>query len=162
VQDVEEIVQLVKKLTLEAGSCQPTVFVNGSQQKVAIGMKNFGETSDARARDMLNAGTFTAYKHSVGELESLVFVSEAWMSEVNEKGELVQPSRDPKRIETLIINCLDVATQDETVRMFEMVRNPKGELTDLNQMSLPEGGRVKGMLLPAFLKGYQLVRPVTN
>lgn len=161
-EDVEEIVRFVRKMTLELGKCNPTIFVKGSEKKVAIGLEEFGETSDARERHMLNAGTVTAYKHSVGELESLIFVSEAWMSMANEKGEYIQPSRDPKRIETLIINCLDVATQEETMVWFEMVRNKQGKLTDLKQMSLPEGGSVKGILLPAFQKGYQLVRPVTN
>lgn len=161
-EDVEEIVQFVRKATLEAGACYPTIFVKGSEGKVAIGLEAFGETSDARERHMLNAGSFTAYKHSVGELEKLIFASEAWMSKADEKGEFIQPSRDPKRIETLIINCLDVATQEETMIWFEIVRDRQGKLTDLKQMSLPDGISVKGILLPAFQKGYQIVRPVTN
>lgn len=160
--DVEEIVQFVKKTTLELGKCYPTVFVKGSQGKVAIGLEEFGETSDVREMHMLNAGTFTAHKHSVGELELLVFAGEAWMSMVKGKENFIQPSLDPNHIEALLINSLDMATQDETLIAFEVVKDRKGKITDLKQMSLPDGGSVKGRLLPAFQKGYQIIRPITN
>jgi hypothetical protein len=162
VDDVEEIVQLAKKLVLETGYHEPIIFVKGSEGRVALEFKSFGETSEQRRLMMLNAGSRMAYEHHVGELEKLIFVDEAWMSKANEKGEFMQPSRDPKRIETLIVNSLDVATHEETMICFEMVRDPQGKITDLKQMSLPDGTSVQGMLLPAFQKGYQLIRPVTN
>jgi hypothetical protein len=162
VEDVEEIIQFAKRLTLETGRFMPTVFLKGSEGKVAIGIENFGKT-DEKQKDMLNAGAFTALRHHVGELELLVIVSEAWMSMANEKGELeVRPSLDPKRIETLIVNSLDPFTQEETMTVFEMVRDTKGKVTDLKQKSFPKEGSIKGTLLPAFLKGYQMVRPTTN
>jgi hypothetical protein len=160
--DKEEIVRFVKKITLEVGAFEPTIFVKGSTGKVAIALKEFGATSNIRERHMLNAGAFTAQKHSVGELEKLIFVDEAWMSWANKKGEFIQPSLDPKRIETLIINSLDASSQEETMISFEMVRDPKGKLTDFKQMSLPDGSSVKGILLPAFQKGYKIIRPTTN
>ena len=159
---MEEIVQFVKTTVLELGKCFPIVFVKGSKGKVAIGLKELGETSDNREMHMLNAGTFTAYKHNVGELESLIFASEAWMSLVKGKEEFIRPSLNPERIETLIINSLDTATQEETIICFEMVRDRQGKLTDLKQMSFPDAGSVKGILLPAFQKGYQIISPVTN
>lgn len=158
----EGIIQFVKKGALEFGGFEPTVFVQGSQGKVAIELKQFGETSDIRENNMLNAGAFTAYKHNVGELEKLIFASEAWMGRANKEGEFIQPSLDPKRIETLIINSLDTSTQEETMICFEMVRDPKGKLTNLKQTSLPETVSVKGILLPAFQKGYRMIRPVNN
>jgi hypothetical protein len=160
--DEEQIIQFVKKAALEANGCEPTIFVKGSKDKIAIVLKEFGETSGHRERTMLNAGARLAYECSVGELESVILVSEAWMSWANKKGEFIQPSLDPKRIETLIVNGLDAFTQEETILCFEMVRDPKGKLTDIKQMSLPEGGSAKGILLPAFRKGYQMIRPTTN
>jgi hypothetical protein len=158
----EGIIQFVTKVALECGGFEPTVFVQGSHGKVAIELKQFGETADIRESNMLNAGAFTAHKHSVGELEKLIFASEAWMSMADKKGECIQPSKDPKRIETLIINSLDASTQEETMICFEMVRDPKGKLTNLKQTSLSETVSVKGILLPAFQKGYRMIRPVTN
>ncbi len=160
-EDVEEIVQLAKKLILEAGSHGPTVFLKGSEGKMAVALADFGETADKRARDMLNAGALTAFKHHVGELELIVFVSEAWMGTNMD----IQPSKDPKRVEVLLINSLDTATQEERLVMFEIVRNTQGKVTDLKKPSMPEvdkGESVKGILLPAFQKGYQIIRPVTN
>jgi hypothetical protein len=131
-----------------------------SEGKMAIGMKVFGETSDDRERHMLNAGTFTAYKHYVGELEKLIFVDEAWMSPARE--EFIQPSKDPNRVETLIINSLNPITQEQTMICFEMIRDSKKKLISFKQMSLPGGSTVQGRLLPAFLKGYQFVQPTTS
>jgi len=161
VEDVEEIIQVAKKLMLEAGNYGPTVFLKGSEGKVAIGLAEFGETADKRERDMLNAGAFAACKHSVGELELIVFVSEAWMGTNMD----IQPSKDPKRIEVLLVNILDTATQEERLVMFEIVRNKQQKVIDLKKPSMPDYDKaesVKGILLPAFQKGYQLIRPVTN
>lgn len=155
---VEQIIQLAKKLILEMGYHEPILFVKGSKVNVVLNFKEFGDTADKRARNMLNAGANLAYKDNVGELKALVFVDEAWMgTNIN-----IQPSKDPKRIEVLLINTLDMATQEERLIVFEMVRDRQGKLIDLKQSSLPEKGSVKGVLLPAFQKGYQLIRPVTN
>ena len=156
----EEIMEFVKKMTLDLGVCEPIVFVKGSEGKMAIGMKVFGETSYDRERHMLNAGTFTAYKHHVGELEKLIFVDEAWMSPARE--EFIQPSKDPNRVETLIINSLNPMTQEQTMICFEMIRDSQKKLISFKQMSLPGGSTVEGRLLPAFQKGYQFVQPTTS
>lgn|GEM_PF-5093261 len=156
-EDVEAIIQFAKKLMLEIGSFQPTIFVKGSTRQVAVEIKGFGTHADKR-EDMLNAGVWVATKYNVGELETLIFVSEAWMG-MNMN---VMPSQDPKRVEVLIINILNVATQEERMVQFEIVRNKQKKVIDLKEPDLPDGYTVKGMLLPAFQKGYQIVRPVTN
>lgn len=158
VEDVEQIIQLAKKLILEMGYHEPILFVKGTEKNLVLNFKEFGATSDERARQMLNAGANMAYKDNVGELEALVFVDEAWMGTNID----IQPSKDPKRIEVLVINTFDMATQEERLIVFEMVRDPKGKLIDLKKPDLPEPGSVKGMLLPAFRKGYQMISPVAN
>ena len=75
-EDVEEIVRLAKKWLLEQGHHLPMVFLKGKEGKETIVLENFGAT-DEKQKDMLNAGTFAAFKHNIGEFELLVFVSEA-------------------------------------------------------------------------------------
>ena len=155
---VEQIIRLAKKLVLEMGYHEPILFVKGSKSKFVLNFKEFGDTSEQRERNMLNAGATLAYKHNVGELEALVFVNEAWMgTNIN-----VLPSKDPNRIEVLLINTFDPGTKEESLIMFEMVRNAQGKVTDLKEKTLPGTGSVKGILLPAFLKGYQSISPVAN
>ncbi len=113
--DVAEIVQLAKKIVLDTGYFEPTVFIKGSERKLAVQPETFGQTADDRQRNMLNMGAYIAYKQNVGELEILIFADEAWMSKPDKNGEFIQPSLDPKRIETLIINSLDARTQEETM-----------------------------------------------
>lgn len=160
--DVEEIVQLAKALMFRDGGHVPMIFVHGSESKAIIAMHNFGDTASKREMDMLNAGTHLAYKQNVGELRSLMFVSEVWMGRPQKDGNFVQPSLDPKRIEALMVNVLDTATQEQTMIAFEIVRNVRKEVINLKRMSFPEEGSVEGILLPAFQKGYQLVRPILN
>jgi hypothetical protein len=162
VEDVEEIVQFVKKVMLEVGSHGPTIFLKGSEGKVAVALASFGENVDKRINDMLNAGTFTALKHSVGELELIIFVSEAWMGRASNGEEFIRPSLDPKRIEVLMVTYLDTATKEQKMISIEIVRNKQEKVIDLKEMSMPEVDRIESPLLSAFLKGYQLIRPVTN
>jgi hypothetical protein len=158
VDEVQQIADLAKQIMLQDGYHSPIVFVKGTNGKVVIQLKSFGDTSDKRVRDMLNAGTMTACKSNVGELDLIVFVNEAWMGRNID----VRPSQDPKRIEVLIINSLDVRTQEERLLPFEVKRDPKGKVSDLKEMVLPEAVETKGRLLPAFQKGYQIISPVHN
>ena len=159
-EDVEQIVQLAKEIVLKTGYFEPTIFIIGSKSKLAVRPETFGDTADDRRLRMLSMGSYVAYKRNVGELIQLIFVDEAWMSPARE--EFIQPSKDPSRVETLIINILDTKNQDETIVCFEMIRNSKKKVIDLKQMSLPGGGSVEGRLLPAFQKGYQIVQPTVN
>jgi len=158
VDDVQEITDLAKRSFLENGYHAPMVFAKGTETKVAIQLAHFGATADERVDDMLNVGTWLAYKHNVGELELIVLVNEAWMG----KSMDILPSLDPKRIEILMINSLDVGTQDEYLTCFEVVRNNQGKVIDLKEGDLPKTGHPKGKLLPAFQKGYQIISPVMN
>jgi hypothetical protein len=163
VDDVEEIVQLAKKLMFESGYHEPIVFFKGTEGKGVVALETFGKDADERTKDMLNAGALAGIKRNVGELELIVFVSEAWMGRAIKKEEdYILPSSDPKRVEVLIITYLDTATKEQAMRMFEVVRDSQKRIIDLKQNSLPDVDSIKSPLLPAFLKGYQLIRPVTN
>jgi hypothetical protein len=155
VEDVEKIVQLAKELTLKSSGHAPMVYVKGSKGKTAIVLEHFGENKQL---ELANAGTWTALQHNVGELQLLVIVSEAWMSFDLES----RPSEDPKHIEVLLINSLDVATREEQLIQFEIVRNKDKKVIDLKKPDVPVFDSVKGRLLPAFQKGYQIVQPTVN
>jgi len=158
VDEVKAITELAKQVFLKDGYHVPTVFAKGTNRKAAIQLAKFGATASERELDMLNTGTWLACKHHVGDLELIVFVSEGWMStNMN-----VLPSQDPKHSEVLQIASLDVRTQEEQFTCFEVKRDPKGTVTDLKELTFPKGVEAKGRLLPAFLKGYQIVSPVHN
>jgi len=155
--EVKAIADLAKTIFLHDGYHVPVVYVKGTTGKTALGLK-LGDTSDAREMDMLNAGTFLACKHHVGDLELLIYVCEAWMgTNLN-----VLPSKDPNHIEVLLINSLDIRTNKEALQAFEIKRDPKGNVLDLQDLRLPESVETQGRLLPAFLKGYQIISPVHN
>jgi hypothetical protein len=158
VDEVKEIANFAKKIFLQDGYHAPMVFVKGTSGKVFFELVNFGETAGERERSMLNAGTLIACKRNVGDLELIILVNEAWMG----MNLSVMPSQDPKRIEALLVNSLDARTQEERLLIFEIKRDPKGNILDLKEMVLPEVVETKGWLLPAFLKGYQLISPVHN
>lgn len=156
--DVKTIAELAKQLMLKDGYHAPMVFIKGTNGNVAVEMKSFGDTNYERVRNMLRVGMFTASKSNVGELELIVLVSEAWIS----KNFDMLPSQDPKHTELLLINSLDARTQEENIIGFEIIRDQKGQVVDFKDWSTPDKGSVKGTLLPAFQKGYQIFSPVLN
>jgi hypothetical protein len=153
---IAEIIAKAKQLMLRDGYHAPMVFAKGTNGKVAVVLESFGNTAEERAKDMMYAGAMVADRHNVGELELVVLVNEAWMSKN------VMPSQDPNRIEVLTISSLDTSTQEQYVTMFEVVRNPRGQIIDLKQGQHLESTRAKGVLLTAFQEGYQIVSPVLN
>jgi hypothetical protein len=158
VDEVKKITEMAKAYMLRNGCHVPMIFTKGTNGKVFTLLESFGNTADERVKDMLYAGAMVADQRNVGELELIVFVSEAWMGSNRD----VMPSQDPQRIEVLLINTLDTQTQEEQIIAFEIVRDNQEKVIDLRQMGLPEKDSVKGMLLPAFQKGYQMISPVTN
>lgn len=155
---LKEIIDTAKQVMLRDAYHSPLLFVRGKTKNVFTSLPNFGDTNDERVWKMLNAGTQVACKSNVGELDTMILVTEAWMS----TNLTVQPSKDPKRIEVLLINSLDARTGEEEIRMFEIIRDRQQKVIDLKDCPLPGGVSAKGSLLPAFQKGYQLISPVKN
>jgi hypothetical protein len=158
VDEVQKIADFAKAIFLRDGYHAPIVIAKGTKGKRVVLLEHFGATADERVKDMFYAGALLADKGNIGELDLIVFVNEAWMSRNLE----VLPSLDPKRIEVLLINSLDARTQEERLISFDVIRDPKGHVSDLKRSKLPESGHPKGKLLPAFQKGYQIVSPVHN
>jgi hypothetical protein len=158
-EDVTKIIDLAKEIFLRDGFHKPMVFIKGTNGKVAVEVKNFGDDSIQRELDMLNMGTFVACKSNVGELDIVVIVIEAWMS----TDLTMLPSQNPKRIEVLMINFLDMETQEEKATTFRIIRDKWGKAIELRPIDKSQDFyEVKGILLPAFVRGYRAISPVRN
>jgi hypothetical protein len=101
---------------------------------------------------MFGTGVKVASEGDLGKLNKVFFVTEAWMSPARQN--YVRPSKDPNRIEILLINCLDALTKEQTLEGFEYVRDEKGSLTEIKPLPMPKDIRVEGTLLPAFVAGF--------
>lgn len=140
------------------GQHQPTLVIMGTARRVVVHFEHFPDTHEQKVLAFANVGVKVAVKGNIGELRTLYFVSEAWMSEAK-KGKLPTnpPSADPQRKEVLLINSYSVETKKQVLRMLEMKRNHRGELIELQPMAQPEGGEVESPLLPAFVKGFEMI-----
>jgi hypothetical protein len=121
---VKQITGLARQLFLCDGYHAPIVFVKGTKGKVFFPLEHFGDTAEERELDMLNAGTTLACKRNIGELELIILVNEAWMgSNVN-----LLPSQDPKRMEVLLVNSLDVSGKcpESVMSRSDMKANENG------------------------------------
>jgi len=159
VDEVKKIIEIAKQVFLQDGYHAPMVFVKGGKGKVVVEMKNFGGNSYQRELDMLNLGTDVACKYNIGDLDLVVIVTEGWTS----TNLTVLPSKDPKRIEVLSINFLDVPAGEEKVTAYRIIRDRFGKAVDLRPLykSL-DFFEAKGHLLPAFVRGYKVISPVHN
>ena len=80
----DEILTAVKGFVYKFGHIEPMVFVFGTQGKLYMPLP-FGQTSDDRAEIMTRAGIQLAKAGGIGDVEKVIYVSEAWVS----------PSRTP-------------------------------------------------------------------
>jgi hypothetical protein len=159
VDEVKKIIEIAKQVFLHDGYHAPMVFVKGDKGKIVVEIKNFGNDSYQRELTMLNLGTYVACKQNVGDLDLVVIVSEAWTS----RNLTMLPSQNPKRIEVLSINFLDVGSHEEKASMFQVIRNKWGKAIELRPFDKStEFFEVKGHILPAFVRGYKVISPVHN
>ena len=129
------------------------LFVGGSKSKGMITLSDFGPEHEDKVRQLANAGVNTATKHNLGDLQYLILVTEAWVSTQLQ----VQPSKDPKRQEMLIITTLDVVTKKQGIVMYQIVRGKQKLLIELKKVPFPANVSVESPLLPAFVAGYNLI-----
>jgi hypothetical protein len=131
------------------------LFVDGTKRRIYMPLP-FGESSDERVAIMTQVGIQLAKANDIGDVERVIFVSEAWVSSARKS--YIQPSQDPNRQEVLLFNLLDAKTNREELEMYACVRNGRKDLIDLKLMQLPDGGTVGGRLLPSFMAGFRLFK----
>ena len=105
------------------------------------------------------AGYALAQSGEVGEFQQLFFISEGWMNTGEGKPPELRPSQDPALKEVLLISSLTVKEHRNRAVIFEMVRDVKGELTELRDLRLAgkyDEGQAETPLLDAFADGFYM------
>ena len=104
---------------------------------------------------MHQAGEAAAETGRVGQLTEAIFIIEGWMSTPNSEDSLyVPPSQDPSRIEVLTVARISAQTKEQNMNAFEMVRDEKGELIDVELLTMEDDSATESPLLRAFVAGF--------
>lgn len=154
---IDQIADLAKEVLLKLGSHVPTVIVVGSLGKGVAELHGELETSEDRAKAMKVLGRIFRKENTLGRLEKVYFVSEGWMSKAARSDKLIQPSKDPNRVEVLVVSGLDLVSKKTELLLFEMVREMSGRLHDIRPYEIEEtkkGLETRSYLLEAFFRGY--------
>jgi hypothetical protein len=138
------------------GGMMPTLIVCGTRKTVSFLMPESGNRN-ARAEQLIRLATQLAHSRTVGEIDLVVLVTQAWASPARQPF-TIQPSKDPNRCEVLVISALDGVTKEQKLLLYACIREPNGVLTDLKPLPVPALVKVEGPLLRAFLTGYRLVK----
>jgi hypothetical protein len=115
-----------------------------------------GRNRSGRAEQLIRVATQLAHSRTVGDIDLVVLVTEAWARPAREP--FIYPHKDKNRCEVLVISALDGQTKEQKLLLFACIRKPNGVLIDLKPLPVPALVKVEGPLLRAFLTGYRLVQ----
>lgn len=153
---LEDIKKQAEKTILADGNHAPMMIgfsIDGDLIPVLI--DELPDTSTGRQKLFLRIGGEIGTRF---EMDEIYFISEAWMGRSKKDGSYQQPSKDPKRREALIINCCDLASPDDYMVIYEMIRDKSGKLVELKNFEQGEFSKVESHLLKAFRDGYAIGR----
>lgn len=160
----ELVTQLAREYLLGNGSHAPTLIVDGSANPVAIQIDQLAPTFEGRVQQMFVAGQSLAHTGSAGWLRGVYFVSEAWLSQGQEgKAPYMRPSKDPKRIEVLMVSGLEINPRQVRLAIYEMLRDKAGALRETRPWEYPDDpdDAADTPLLEAFWAGFWIVKGPT-
>ncbi len=126
----------------------------GTRKMVSILMPQVANQT-GRAEQLIRLATQLAHSRTVGDIDLVVLVTEAWASPA--RVPFIIPSQDKNRCEVLVLSSLDGQTKVQTLLLFACIRDRNGVVTDLKPLPVPADVKVEGPLLRAFLTGYRLV-----
>jgi hypothetical protein len=154
----DEVSRIAQEMTLQQGNHVPLLMVQGDQQALLFPMTEMADTHEGRAQQMFITGLMLASSGEVGVLQQVFFVTEGWLSVV-ENGKIpdTPPSQDPQRKEVLTISNLDMATGQTQMTLFEMKRDEQGSLQSLETPEWRTGiknSQAESPLLNAFVLGF--------
>ena len=138
------------------GGITPTLIVCGTKKTVSFLILG-NEHRNARAEQLIRLATQLAHSRTVGEIDLVVLVTQAWVSPTRVPF-TIQPSKDPNRCEVLVISALDGVTKEQKLLLYACIREANGVVTDLRPLPVPALVNVEGPLLRAFLTGYRLIQ----
>jgi hypothetical protein len=150
----DHIITTAKYTMYRRGGMPPTLYVCGTRQTVSFPMPQ-AKNPVGRAEQMIHTAIQLAQAGTVGDIELLVFVSDAWASPARDP--VYIPSQDKNRCEVLLISALG-QTKEQKLLLYACIREQNGVLTDLKPLPVPADVNVEGPLLRAFLTGYRLVQ----
>ena len=137
------------------GGITPTLLVCGARKTVSFLMPEV-ENRNGRAEQLIHLATQLAHSRTVGNIDLVVLVTQAWASPARQP--FIIPSQDKNRCEVLLISALDGQTKEQKLLLYACIREQNGVLTDLKPLPVPADVKVEGPLLRAFLTGYRLVQ----
>jgi hypothetical protein len=152
--DLDTLSDFAREVLLRDGFHAASLFIETSEKVVALQIPEMGETHEDRAAQMLLAGFKLAQIANIGILKQVFFITEAWLSVVEDNKPYIQPSKDPKRKEVLIITQMDVSENKMVTRTLEMKRDKRGKLTQVIKRPALEGESAESPLLTAFVIGF--------
>ncbi len=132
------------------GGITPTLYVCGTRKTVSILMPET-ENRNGRAEQLIRLATQLAHSRTVGEIDLVVLVTQAWASPA--RMPFIIPSQDKNRCEVLVISALEGVTKVQKLLLFACIRAQNGVVTDLKPLPVPAYVKVEGPLLRAFLTG---------
>lgn len=152
---LENLARSAKELTLQMGWHAPTLLVAGSKQRVGGQFEHMPPTHEDRVRLMHAAGQSFGEHDTLGALQQVVFITEAWISVLAKGESFRQPSQDPERKEVLCISRLDVATKQHDLILYQIIRDVDERIIDLPDFQVGnEESTTDSPLLKAFAVGY--------
>ena len=137
------------------GGITPTLIVCGTRKTVSILMPEV-ENRNGRAEQLIRLATQLTHSRTVGEIDLVVLVTQAWASPAGEP--FIYPHKDKNRCEVLLISALDAQIKKQTLLMYACIRGHNEVVTDLKPLPVPADVQVEGPLLRAFLTGYRLAQ----
>lgn len=164
-------VETAQEVTIKNNGHIPQIMAFGSISNSIMAFADFPIDFNDKMRLMAGAGGKLAetqlQEKSLGELEDVIFISEAWMKTAK-KGEQVQlPVRDnPDRIEVLIIIGRNLKEDIDSHAYFKMIRDKKTdkviklesmtkEIKKLYSEADIEQSKIDSPIVNAFIYGYK-------
>lgn len=154
---LEAVAEMACETTLRDGGHVPTVIAEGTRMTLLGNFPELPPTHQERVAMMELAGEMLGDREAVGFLRRVYFISEAWMSRLARPvAGGVPPSQDPERVEVLCVAGLEVLERRSALKLYEMVRDEYGGLSELLPVGREGDGeeQVDSPLLMAFAAGY--------
>lgn len=145
---------------LQDGHHVPTLIVEGSRNTVIMPITDLNRSHEGRVRQLFTTGVTLARRDAIGIPEQAFFITEAWMSTMKGKATpVIPPSKNADRQEVLFVSNLDLMQGQSRAIMFEMIRDSKNNLMEVNEMRIgdrEQPAQVENPLLVAFVHGFAL------
>jgi hypothetical protein len=158
---IEKIIQMSKDLILKNGSHMPAMhieFKNGKSTLALMPTAFNTKTNFEKVQNFYTAGSMIGKEYPGESIAALAFVAEAWGSvpSPDNPNFEVMPSKDPKRVEVLIITSITLSEEKAKLHVVELIRDGQGKLMDILPWSdYDEDTVVDTYMLASFAAGFE-------